>query len=64
MAKKKTEIGRAGEAVARKYLEEQRGYRVLHINWRYGHYELDMVARRPELLVVVEVKSRDLRRIL
>lgn len=63
MAKKKTEIGRAGEAVARKYLE-QRGYRVLHINWRYGHYELDIVARRPDLLVVVEVKTRDRHRIL
>ena len=63
MAKKKTEIGRAGEAVARKYLE-QRGYRVLHINWRYGHYELDIVARRPEWLVVVEVKTRDRHRIL
>lgn len=37
MAKKKTEIGRAGEAVARKYLEHH-GYRVLHINWRHGHY--------------------------
>ena len=63
MAKKKTEIGRAGEAVARKYLE-QRGYRVLHINWRYGHYELDIVARLPDLLVVVEVKTRDQRRIM
>ncbi len=63
MAKKKTEIGRAGEAVARKYLE-QRGYRVLHINWRSGHYELDIVARRLEWLVVVEVKTRDRHRIL
>lgn len=63
MAKMKTEIGRAGEAVARKYLE-QRGYRVLHINWRYGHYELDIVARLPDLLVVVEVKTRDQRRIM
>ena len=63
MAKKKTEIGRAGEAVARKYLE-QRGYRVLHINWRSGHYELDIVARQLEWLVVVEVKTRDRHRIL
>ena len=63
MAKKKTEIGRAGEAVAREYLE-QRGYRVLHINWRSGHYELDIVARRLEWLVVVEVKTRDRHRIL
>ena len=63
MAKKKTEIGRAGEAVARKYLE-QRGYRVLHINWRHGHYELDIVARLPDLLVVVEVKTRDQHRIM
>ena len=63
MAKLQSRIGREGEEVARQYLEGL-GYRVLHINWRSGHYELDIVARRPEWLVVVEVKTRDRHRIL
>ena len=36
----------------------------MHINCRYGHYELDIVARLPDLLVVVEVKTRDQHRIM
>ena len=63
MAKQQSRIGREGEEAARQYLEGL-GYRVLHINWRYGHYELDIVARLPDLLVVVEVKTRDRHRIL
>ena len=63
MAKKKHEIGQEGEAVARQYLE-QRGDRIRHINWHYGHYELDIVAQHGDMLVVVEVKTRDQRRIV
>ena len=63
MAKLQSRVGREGEEAARQYLEGL-GYRVLHINWRYGHYELDIVARLPDLLVVVEVKTRDQRRIM
>lgn len=63
MAKLQSRVGREGEEAARQYLEGL-GYRVLHINWRSGHYELDIVARRPEWLVVVEVKTRDRHRIL
>ena len=63
MAKLQSRVGREGEEVARQYLEGL-GYRVLHINWRSGHYELDIVARLPDLLVVVEVKTRDQRRIM
>ena len=58
MAKLQSRIGREGEEAARQYLEGL-GYRVLHINWRSGHYELDIVARRSEWLVVVEVKTTD-----
>ena len=63
MTKLQSRIGREGEEAARQYLEGL-GYRVLHINWRSGHYELDIVARRSEWLVVVEVKTRDQRRIM
>lgn len=51
------EIGKAGEAIARKYLEA-RGYNVLHTNWHWHHYELDIVAVQGDELVVVEVKTR------
>jgi len=49
--------GRAGEAMARLFLET-RGYRVLHERLRVGRRELDLVAERGELLVAVEVKWR------
>jgi len=53
----KHDIGREGESLARKYLI-RKGYSVLHTNWRWQHYELDIVARTNDELVVVEVKSR------
>ncbi len=52
-------IGNEGEDAAVEYLVRQ-GYRILHRNWRYRHYELDVVAYDSEekKLVVVEVKTR------
>ncbi|MDR3061884.1 MAG: YraN family protein [Dysgonamonadaceae bacterium] len=50
-------LGKDGEEAAIKYLLES-GYQVLHINWRKGRYELDIVAKTDEELVVVEVKTR------
>ena len=61
--KKKSRIGDAGEAAARKYLE-QHGYHIRHINWRYGHYELDIVAEHDHMLIIVEVKTRDHQRLI
>lgn len=54
---KQTEIGKEGEAAARKYLEEH-GYTILQMNWHWHHYELDIVAAKAGELVVVEVKTR------
>lgn len=53
----KHDIGEKGEELARQYLI-RKGYIILHMNWHWGHYELDIVARNDEELVVVEVKSR------
>lgn len=53
----RNETGKQGESVARKYLETN-GYTVLETNWRFHHYELDIVATNNEELVVVEVKTR------
>lgn len=50
-------LGKIGEDIAVKHLQE-RGYFILHRNWRSGHKELDIVARDGEELVVVEVKTR------
>ena len=49
--------GKEGESIARKYLERKE-YKVLHTNWHWHHYELDIVAVDGDMLVVVEVKTR------
>lgn len=51
------DTGNAGEQLACQWLVD-RGYTVLHRNWRHGHDELDIVARDGSYLVVVEVKTR------
>lgn len=51
------ELGRNGEAEAAAYLEAQ-GYIIRHRNWRSGKKELDLVAEKDGVLVVVEVKTR------
>lgn len=51
------EIGKAGEKLAEAYLVEK-GYKILHRNWRCGHEEIDLIASRDCLLHFVEVKYR------
>jgi len=50
-------LGREGEAIAVAYLK-RKGYTIVAVNWRFYHYELDIVAQTANELVVVEVKSR------
>ncbi|MEQ8705623.1 MAG: YraN family protein [Phaeodactylibacter sp.] len=52
------DIGHAGEAIARRYLEE-RGYRTLETNWRYRRAEVDLIVMDGRTLVFVEVKTRN-----
>ncbi|MDR2495524.1 MAG: YraN family protein [Tannerellaceae bacterium] len=49
--------GLDGEEQARQYLTSI-GYRILHSNWRWRHYELDIIAENDSELIVVEVKTR------
>jgi putative endonuclease len=51
------ELGKQGEQLAVNWLIEK-GYSILHRNWRYGKYELDIIATNNGLLHVVEVKVR------
>jgi len=53
----KNETGKQGEIEAQRYLEEN-GYKVLETNWRFHHYELDIIATHEEELVIIEVKTR------
>ena len=50
-------VGAQGEAVARAYLEE-RGARVLEMNYRRHTGEIDIIARQGKTVLFVEVKRR------
>lgn len=51
-------IGADGENLADEWLK-QRGYEILHRNWRHSHYEIDIIALKNKKLHIVEVKSRN-----
>lgn len=51
------EIGKEGEQMAVSWLKEK-GYEILHLNWRYSYYEIDIIARKGGKLHFVEVKAR------
>jgi len=53
------DLGKEGEERAREYLQSK-GYKIRHTNWvPFGSKnELDIVAEKDGMLVVVEVKSR------
>ena len=54
---KANRTGADGETIARKYLREK-GYAILESNWSTIFGELDIVAKRGDELVFVEVKTR------
>ncbi len=49
--------GKEGEALAAKYLVAS-GFSILHTNWRYARYEIDIIAEKDEILHFIEVKTR------
>ncbi|WP_282115740.1 YraN family protein [Cellulophaga baltica] len=52
------DFGKLGEEQAVKHLEKN-GYTVLEKNYRYLKAEVDIIARSKDILVIVEVKSRN-----
>lgn len=49
--------GKLGEDLAAEYLL-QKGYTLLHRNWRNSRQEIDIIAQTGDILVFVEVKAR------
>ena len=55
------ELGKEGEELAAKWLMEK-GYEIIHRNWRHSYYEIDIVATKGKFLHFVEVKARNFSR--
>lgn len=50
-------IGGRGEALARQYME-QKGYRMLEQNYRTKYGEIDLIAKKDDVLIFVEVRTK------
>lgn len=50
------QLGKEAEQMAVNYLTKN-GYEILHCNWRYSRYEIDIIALKNKLLRIIEVKS-------
>lgn len=51
------ELGKKGEAIALAFLEAK-GYKMLEMNWRIDHFEVDLILISEDQIVFVEVKYR------
>ncbi len=49
--------GNTGEVLAVEYLAGI-GYKIMHKNWRYSHWEVDIIAEKDGILHFIEVKTR------
>jgi putative endonuclease len=52
-----TQTGKMAERAAANYLE-MRGYKILEMNWRRPHCEVDIIAEKSRIIYFVEVKYR------
>ena len=50
------DTGKFGENLAAIYFK-QKGYAILHSNWRHGHWEVDIIATKNNMLHFIEVKT-------
>ena len=51
------ELGKWGEEMAARYLLDN-GYAILERDWRYQRRDLDIIASKDGILIIVEVKTR------
>jgi putative endonuclease len=52
-----TEKGKSGEEMAATYLIEKK-FSIISCNWRFGHYEIDIIAKKNDVIHFIEVKTR------
>lgn len=53
----KTAIGKKGEQLAAEFLMKK-GFEIVVRNYRYKHAEIDLIIKRDDWLIFVEVKAR------
>jgi putative endonuclease len=53
----KIEIGRQGENLAAEFLKKK-GWEIVNRNYRHGKAEIDLIVRRDDWTIFVEVKTR------
>lgn len=58
MPHSRQKAGNYGEELAVKFLK-QKGFEIVEQNYRFGHGEIDIVAKENNTLVIVEVKYRN-----
>jgi putative endonuclease len=51
-------LGQKGEELATDYLIKT-GYKILFRNWQWGKHEIDIIAENNDLIIFVEVKTRN-----
>ncbi|PIB37897.1 YraN family protein [Maribacter sp. 4G9] len=54
---KHNEFGKEGEEMAKNYLLKK-GYKICYQNYRYLKAEIDIIAKKDNVLAIVEVRSR------
>ena len=52
------ETGKIGEDIATEYLIGK-GFKIIARNWRFKHYEVDIIASKNSFLHFIEVKTRN-----
>jgi putative endonuclease len=51
------DLGKEGEERAVAFMARE-GYEILEQNWMYNHKEIDLIACKDNLLIIVEIKTR------
>ena len=51
------ELGKLGEELAVEFLQKN-GYKILETNWTFQKAEIDIIAKKGNILAIVEVKTR------
>lgn len=51
------DLGKWGEQLAVEFLQKE-NYTILETNWTFGKAEVDIIARKEQILAVIEVKTR------